>query len=550
MGLVSDGLPVFCRRPLVGYAAVALSTVATMLIGFEVWVHHMFATGLPSLALSFFGAASMVISIPSAVATFAWIATIWLGRPVFKTPFLFFAGFVLLFVMGGVSGVMTAAVPLDLQLNNTYFIVAHLHYVLLGINVFPVVGGIYYWFPKFTGRLMDETLGKWSFWVMFVGFNLGFFPMHIAGLMGMPRRIYTYAPDMGWNTVNMLSSIGSFIFAVGILVFLVNLLISLKRGALSGENPWDAPTLEWATPSPPPPYNFAVIPQIASRHPLWEDRIPENETRSNLTEGYLLAEGRETIGTTPIDAAPQVVFKMPEDSYAPFSLALFCALMFVGLLLQAWDYAALAALLTAASIIAWVWPLKFRTAETGQPNAWWGMWALIVTEGSLFGYLLFSYFYLDAQAEQRWPPEGLPELPMPVLNTFLLLSSSVFVWLCERSVRQKRIRRSLGFMTMAIILGAAFVAVQLKEWSKKAYGPASNIYGSLYFTITGFHMLHVVIGLIILSLMMLWISLGYLDERRNKILSIGGLYWHFVDAVWLFIFTSFFLVPYLHWGGP
>jgi len=356
MGIVSDGLPTFCRRPLVGYSAVALSTVATMLIGFEVWVHHMFATGLPTLALSFFGAASMVISIPSAVATFAWIATIWTGRPVFKTPFLFFAGFVLLFVMGGVSGVMTAAVPLDLQLNNTYFIVAHLHYVLLGINVFPVVGGIYYWFPKFSGRMMNEALGKWSFWVMFIGFNVGFFPMHIAGLLGMPRRIYTYPPDVGWNTVNMVASVGSFVFAFGILLFLINVIVSLKRGALAGPNPWDAPTLEWTIPSPPPPYNFAVIPVIASRHPLWEDRLDEGTGRSSLDKGYLLTDGRQTTGTTPLDAEPDTILDMSEDSYAPFFLALAMALVFAGLLLREWDFAGLMTFAAAVSLVAWLWP--------------------------------------------------------------------------------------------------------------------------------------------------------------------------------------------------
>jgi cytochrome c oxidase subunit 3 len=178
------------------------------------------------------------------------------------------------------------------------------------------------------------------------------------------------------------------------------------------------------------------------------------------------------------------------------------------------------------------------------------MWALILTEGSLFGYLLFSYFYLNAQAVEHWPPEGLPELSMPTLNTFLLLSSSVFVWLCERSVRKNRIGRSLGFMATAIILGAGFVGVQLREYSKKAYGPAANVYGSLYYTVTGFHMLHVVIGLVILSLLMLWTGLGYFNEQRNKALSIGALYWHFVDAVWLFIYSSFFLAPYLPWGTP
>ncbi|MGJ0484062.1 MAG: cytochrome c oxidase subunit I [Methylomicrobium sp.] len=358
MGIVSDALPTFCRRPLVGYAAVALSTMATMLLGFGVWIHHMFATGLPTLALSFFGATSLAISIPSGVAVFAWIATIWLGRPVFRTPFLFFAGFVLLFVIGGLSGVMTAAVPLDLQLNDTYFIVAHLHYVLLGINVFPVVGGIYYWFPKFFGRMMNETWGKWSFWVMFIGFNLGFFPMHIAGLLGMPRRIYTYAPNMGWNMINLVTSIGSFIFAAGILIFLINFVISLKRGAIAGVNPWDGPTLEWAVPSPPPAYNFAVIPFVASRHPLWEDRLDAEGERSSLQEGYLLMEGRETLGTTPLDAHPDIILKMPEDTYTPLFLALFSALGFAGLLLD-WNWFAL--LMTAAaglSLAVWMWPRR------------------------------------------------------------------------------------------------------------------------------------------------------------------------------------------------
>jgi cytochrome c oxidase subunit I len=356
MGIVSDALPTFCRRPLVGYAAVALSTMATMLLGFGVWIHHMFATGLPALAISFFGATSLAISIPSAVAVFAWIATIWLGQPVFRTPFLFFAGFVLLFVMGGLSGVMTAAVPLDLQLNDTYFVVAHLHYVLLGINVFPVVGGIYYWFPKFCGRMMNETLGKWSFWVLFIGFNLGFFPMHVAGLLGMPRRIYTYAPNMGWNTVNLITSIGSFVFAAGILIFLANIALSLKRGALAPQNPWDAPTLEWAVPSPPPPYNFAVIPFIASRHPLWEDRLDAAEGRSNLQEGYLLMDGRETLGTTALDAVPDVILKMPDDTYAPFFLALFSASGFAGLLLD-WDrFTLLMAAAAGLSLAVWMWP--------------------------------------------------------------------------------------------------------------------------------------------------------------------------------------------------
>jgi len=275
MGIVSDALPTFCRRPLVGYTAVAVATVATMAVGFVVWIHHMFASGIAPLALFFFGATSTIISIPSAVATFAWIAMIWLGRPVFKVPFLFFASFILMFVVGGVSGVMTAAVPLDWQLTGTYFVVAHLHYVLLGINVFPVLGGIYYWFPKFTGRMTSERLGRLAFWVIFIGFNVAFFPMHIAGLLGMPRRIYTYSADMGWDVPNLITSAGSFVFAAGILIFLADVAVSLRRGRPAGENPWDAASLEWSIPSPPPPYNFAVVPLVAGRNPLWEARIED-----------------------------------------------------------------------------------------------------------------------------------------------------------------------------------------------------------------------------------------------------------------------------------
>jgi hypothetical protein len=240
--------------------------------------------------------------------------------------------------------------------------------VLLGINVFPVIGGIYFWFLKFTGRMMSERLGRIGFWVMFVGFNVTFFPMHIAGLLGMPRRMYTYPADMGWNTANLVTSIGSFIFAFGVLVFLADLLYSLKRGPLAGNNPWDAPTLEWSVSSPPPPYNFAVLPHVASRHPLWEGRLGDDgegegasgvraePARSRLDEGFLLGEGREALGTTALEARPDVILKMPEDSYSTFWLGLFATLLFAGLLLHAVLFTAAMLLGCAVSIIVWLWP--------------------------------------------------------------------------------------------------------------------------------------------------------------------------------------------------
>ncbi|MEM5326320.1 cytochrome c oxidase subunit I [Paraburkholderia sp. JHI2823] len=569
MGIVSEALPTFCRRPIAAYSAVALSTVATMLLGFEVWLHHMFATGLPPLALAFFGAASMLISVPSAIAVFAWIATIWTGKPVFETPFFYFAGFVLMFTVGGVSGVMTAAVPLDWQLTDTYFVVAHLHYVLLGINVFPVLGGLVYWFPKFTGRLMNERFGKWTFWVLFVGFNLGFFPMHISGLLGMPRRVYTYPEGMGWDTANLVTTIGSFVFAIGIAMFVGNALVSLRRGQHAGANPWHAAGLEWSTSSPPPPYNFAVLPVVRSRDPLW---APDAHL---ARPGYLLHRGREALGITPLTGEPDVILKMPEDSYAPFVLGIAATFVFVGLLMHSVWLTALAALTCGTALLAWLWPrrellqrepFELQPAVPGEDadapgsddeslalpvgsagehaGGWWGVLTLIATEAALFGYLLFSYLYLASQSAQPWPPEGLPKLGMSGLNTGILLASSVFVWASGALVRRARSWPAFWSMFVAVVLGIAFVSIQFSEWHERPYGLASNFYGSLYFTITGFHMAHVIVGVVMLVWLAIWIARGYFDGRRDAAVNIGGLYWHFVDVIWLFIFSVLYLSPY------
>ena len=355
MGIVSDVLPTFCRRPLVGYTFVALATVSTGILGFGVWVHHMFATGLPATALSFFSAASMVITIPSAVAVSAWIATIWHGRPVFRTPMLFALGFIVLFVIGGVSGVATAAVSFDWQLTDTYFVVAHLHYVLIGINVFAVMAGFYYWLPKITGRLLDERMGRWNFWLMFLGFGVGFFPMHTLGLAGMPRRIYTYHAGLGWQSQNLFITIGTGVFALGLLVFVVNCFWSMRHGALAGDNPWDAPTLEWATSSPPPSFNFARIPIVASRHPLWESRLEPHGPRSRI-DGPLMDAGRDTFGVSALDAEANEILRMPEDTVWPFVLSLSILVAFYGALAGVWAAFGLGAACVLVAIIGWFWP--------------------------------------------------------------------------------------------------------------------------------------------------------------------------------------------------
>jgi heme/copper-type cytochrome/quinol oxidase subunit 1 len=236
--------------------------------------------------------------------------------------------------------------------------VAHLHYVLIGINVFPVIGAVYFWFPKMSGRMLDERLGRWNFWISFIGFNLAFLPMHLTGLLGMPRRVYTYHAGMGWDTLNMITSVGSFVFAVGLLLLFVNVWKSLKSGARAGDNPWDAPTLEWATSSPPPPYNFAVLPTVASRHPLWEDRLGDEPAISSLNKGLLLDQGKETIGTSALDAEPDMILEMPEDSYAPILLTVGLSVLFVGFLCKAWTVVGLAIVVTAAALLFWMWPRR------------------------------------------------------------------------------------------------------------------------------------------------------------------------------------------------
>jgi cytochrome c oxidase subunit 1 len=272
-GVISEVMQVFSRKPIFGYKAVAYSTAAIGVLGFLVWAHHMFTVGLPVISQSFFMLMTMLIAIPTGIKIFNWAATLWGGHLQFKAPLLFAVGFLTMFVIGGLSGVYSAVVPVDYELHNTYFIVAHIHYVLFGGSVFAVFSGMYYWFPKFTGRLYSETVAAWHFWLMIIGFNMTFFPMHILGVMGMQRRIATYPIETGFLPWNLLETVGAFLMGISILIFVWNMLASLRSGPLAGNDPWVANTLEWLTASPPPEYNFASLPRIRSERPLRDLRL-------------------------------------------------------------------------------------------------------------------------------------------------------------------------------------------------------------------------------------------------------------------------------------
>jgi cytochrome c oxidase subunit I+III len=315
-GIATSIIPAFVHRRMVFFPLVALAEILVAFLGFGVWVHHMFTVGFSTLTTVYFAAASLIIVIPSAIQLFAWITTILTGTPDFQTPLLFIIGFIVYFIIGGLSGITVAAIPFDQQVHDSYYIVAHFHFVIFGAAVFPILGGMYFWFPKVTGRVYHERTGKVSFWLTFAGTLITFFPMHIVGILGMPRRNYTYPARMGWTLLNFIESIGAYLLAAGLILIVANLVYSFFRGPQT-DPPYEGDTLEWATSSPPPPYNFAVIPTVRSPYPMWDKEDRERDNR-RLAEGEgLLNLGHQTPATTAEDAELDEILTMPSHSPWP-----------------------------------------------------------------------------------------------------------------------------------------------------------------------------------------------------------------------------------------
>jgi cytochrome c oxidase subunit I len=345
MGIISETLPVFSRKPLFGYSVVVFSGIAIGFLGWGVWAHHMFASGIGPVAQSAFGISTMLIAVPTGVKIFNWLGTVWGGAVRLATPMLFSLGFIAMFTLGGLSGVMHSIVPADTQQTDTYFVVAHFHYVLFGGLVFAIFGGFYYWWPKAFGKMLDERMGKLNFWLMLIGFNLTFFPMHIVGLEGMPRRTYTYGKGLGWDTLNKLETIGGFVIALSVLVFIVNVVRTQLRGEQAPEDPWDARTLEWSTSSPPPEHNFDEVPIVTHRDDFWHRKYTEDDNGQLVR----LAQGAADTTETPSHSH----IHMPSPSYWPFVFALGLPILGYGFVFKNWWILAVAVVWMMFGMTGW-----------------------------------------------------------------------------------------------------------------------------------------------------------------------------------------------------
>jgi cytochrome c oxidase subunit I+III len=566
-GVVSMIVATFTRHRIVGYTWQVGALVAIGFLSFSLWAHHMFAVGLPTLVLSFFAAASMVIALPAGVQFVSWLGTIWAGRPVWKTPFLFVVGFLVIFVLGGITGVMVAAPPFDQQAHDSYFVVGHLHYVLIGGVAFPIFAGVYYWFPKFTGRMLDERLGRWNFWLLFIGTNLAFFPMHIVGLLGMPRRVYTYEAGLGWEPYNLLSSIGVLVILLGIAVFILNVARSSRRGEPAGNNPWGGDTLEWAVPSPPAEHGWSILPIVRSRHPLWDqDELHRGDERlerfvHGLSQWPLRWRAAVIVGTA--DARPQEVFRVASPSIWPLVAGCGLVLIFVAELFKVrWAIAAGAVAVTAA-VIAWNWPQEapmtveeedaFEREHQVPVNAGgsvvvaaWGTALMILVVAVFFAGLLLSYFYLRLENPQ-WPPPGIadPGVGRAILAAALVVASGGAVRAALRRVRAADQRGFITALAVGLALAGGGVAVQFLEVARLGFGWGDHAYGSIFFLLAGFLVMIAVGSLIMVALTLYWAVRGQYTARRHANVANVARFWAAMVVIWVVGFATLYLGPRL-----
>jgi cytochrome c oxidase subunit I+III len=539
-GMVSMMVPTLAQARLVGYRLVVLALAATAFLSFGLWVHHMFATGIPRLSLSFFEAASMAVAVPAGIQVFAWIATIAGGRVKMTTPTLFILGFLVTFVVGGLTGVMLAAVPFDWQAHDTYFVVAHLHYVLIGGMVFPLLAAFYYWTPFISRNPLSERVGRWVFGLTFIGFHVAFFPMHIAGLAGMPRRVHTYAAGYGWDTVNLISTIGAFAIALGILLLLIDFA---RRFRLSSEgnagNVWNAPTLEWL---PNGNYGTRSIPIVESREPLWDQpNLAKDVAAGHYYLPHAPTGGRETIVTAPLDGTPQYLLRMPRTSGSPFVAAFFTAAFFLLLTGKFVVPAIACGVVAIVALVRWgadLDPAPLPPVEIGggitlptymsgpRSHAWWAVVVLMLVSGALYGCAVFSYLYLWMVAPQGWPAAAqMPAALYPLASCVLLVASSAAVGMANRALGANRPHALRAWMAAGLTLLLAAFGVEVAAHRDTV--PSESGYGaSLYLLLVLFGFFAVVVvSMVFFTLARSWRS--HLDAVRRVTFDNTRLLWHY-----------------------
>ncbi len=544
-GLVSMIVAAMARTPLVGYSWVVVAMLATGTISFALWVHHMFATGMPHLSLSFFSAASMAVAIPAGIQVFAWIATLWSGNVQRATPTYFLLGFFGIFVIGGLTGVMLAVVPYDWQAHDTHFVVAHLHYVLIGGMVFPVFAAIYYWAPLVSGKRLSERMGTWACALMFLGANVAFFPLHIAGLLGMPRRVWTYPDGYGLEPYNLLSTLGAFVFALGVLIVLIDLLLHFRPTGKVDTNPWRAGTLEWL---PQDDYAVRSIPHVTSREPLWDN--PRLRTEVDEGAHYLpgTATGeRETIVTSAIDARPQYLLRLPGSSWWPMLAGIGTAVFFLALTVKWLVPAALGAVVALVSILKWLWEsdpapsgklydigggIRLPDYASGSSShSWWSMVVLMLVDASIFACAVFAFLYLWT-ISAAFPPVGLD---LPLVGASLASAAAWIASACAMRAAERRLPRVRGgafavAMLAALVLAWAAFAFHLHALVGAHLTPSAHGFTATAYMLATWVGVHVVLLTFMSSYTLARAWAGKLDAVRRNTFDNTRIMWYFCAA--------------------
>jgi len=530
-GVLSTIIPVFANRPLVGYRAIVVAIIALAFLSFGIWVHHMFTVGIPHLALAFFSAGSAIVAVPTAVQIFAWLATLAHGRPRWDVPMLYVFGFFFIFVMGGLTGVMLAMVPFDWQAHDTYFVVAHMHYVVAGALAFPMLAAFYYWLPLLTGRTAVHRLSVPAFWLVFIGFNMTFFMMHLTGLRGMPRRIYTYSGFEGWNWLNLLSSIGGFVMTIGFALVVIDLFVQLRYGRRVRRNPWGATTLEWAMTIPPAPYAFASIPDLGTTR---ADSIAPGDLALSLArgEGYLGSTRngwQETLGVHKTSGLPDQLIVLPSPTYLPLYTALVTAAAVLCMLFKFYLLSLAFALLTAglfvfagqsAGLARDFGPLPVGRGvsvpphtEAADPPALLALICTLVADGTLFTSLLFGTFYLWISAP-NWTAVVVPE-PSRMLTVGAVAALGVAAAAARGSLRAATAGgRAGGWIGLAVLALLAAIAAAVGQIAGVVPDPRVHALGATAAALIGYVVLHAGIGLLFLISNSLRLGAGFISPRR------------------------------------